>query len=166
MSIEDYIFTSSGKPRALTNLQETEIGQRYLAGEGAPQLAKFYGCDNGTIYRSLKRQGIQSRGRSKRPRNDFVVNGYVWTPIDETNPIETAMQMKNGYRYLLKHRKVMALSLGRPLQTHEQVHHIDGNRANNNIDNLQLRQGQHGSGIVMVCNSCGSQDIIATKIGE
>ena len=40
---------------------------------------------------------------------------------------------------VLEHRLVMEGVLGRPLTKYETVHHIDGNRENNNIDNLQLR---------------------------
>lgn len=36
------------------------------------------------------------------------------------------------------HRKVMESHLGRPLRTEEHIHHIDGNPANNSIENLQI----------------------------
>ena len=36
------------------------------------------------------------------------------------------------------HRAVMAEQLGRPLETAELVHHIDGNRDNNIVGNLQI----------------------------
>ncbi len=32
----------------------------------------------------------------------------------------------------------METSLGRVLQPREHIHHIDGNKSNNNIENLQL----------------------------
>lgn len=44
--------------------------------------------------------------------------------------------MKNGY--VLEHRYVMAELIGRPLEPHEVVHHKDGNRNNNAIENLEL----------------------------
>jgi hypothetical protein len=46
------------------------------------------------------------------------------------------------------------------------VHHIDGNRSNNRVDNLQLRQGQHGAGQTWCCVDCGSFNIAAVPLGE
>lgn len=165
MDISEYQFSPSGKARALTDEQEREIAVRYVAGEGAPRLGVEFGCSHKTIYRSLERQGIPSRKPSERPRNGFVVDGYVWSPVDFNNPIDTAM-MTREYPYLARHRQVMANSIGRPLTSDEQVHHIDGDRSNNDISNLQLRQGAHGSGVVMTCGDCGSHNVIATKIGN
>jgi len=36
------------------------------------------------------------------------------------------------------HRVVMENNIGRLLETSEEIHHIDGNRTNNNIKNLQI----------------------------
>ena len=41
-------------------------------------------------------------------------------------------------RQMLEHRYVMALHLGRRLRRAEIVHHIDGNKLNNVLTNLQL----------------------------
>ncbi|MCW2929873.1 MAG: hypothetical protein JWM19_835 [Actinomycetia bacterium] len=72
--------------------------------------------------------------------------------------------MANGY--VLENRLVMALALGRPLLKTETVHHIDGDHANAGLGNLQLRQGNHGKGVVFQCQSCGSHDVIAIPIAD
>lgn len=48
---------------------------------------------------------------------------------------------KEKYGYVLKHRRIMSEHLGRPLERHEVVHHIDGNRLHNEISNLWLSDG-------------------------
>jgi len=48
--------------------------------------------------------------------------------------------------YMGKHRFVMSEHLSRPLKDGETVHHKDGNRKNNKIENLELWTTNHPSG--------------------
>jgi predicted DNA-binding protein YlxM (UPF0122 family) len=89
--------------------------------------------------------------------------GYVMILLEPGDPFYS-MTVAAGY--VLEHRLVMAKYLGRPLGPYETVHHIDGNRSNNIIGNLQLRQGKHGAGVIYHCADCGSTNIIAQELAN
>lgn len=47
---------------------------------------------------------------------------------------------------VLEHRHVMEQSLGRDLFPHETVHHVNGSRTDNRLENLELFSSRHGPG--------------------
>lgn len=85
--------------------------------------------------------------------------GYVkvWAP--RGHPAATG----NG-GYIAEHRLVMEQALGRRLERGQTVHHINGDKQDNRIGNLQLRFGNHGRGQVLQCRACGSHDVVAAPL--
>ena len=62
-------------------------------------------------------------------------SGYIIRTIQPDHPF---LRMASCQNQVLEHRLVVAEHLNRSLPLNEHVHHIDGNRQNNHIDNLLL----------------------------
>lgn len=78
--------------------------------------------------------------------------GYVLIVVPQNTPgapKKRSLLTKHRTTHMLEHRYVMSKHLGRAILPWETVHHKDGNRANNDISNLELRSGQHGPGIII-----------------
>ncbi len=52
----------------------------------------------------------------------------------------------NGHK-ILQHRHIIEQVLGRPLQSNEEVHHINGNKQDNRVENLKLLTELEHNGI-------------------
>lgn len=114
-------------------------------------------CECGTVKEILGgrlRYGLQSCGclspigkrrlREKSPnwkggRHENKENGYVYNYHPE-HP------NANNRGYLVEHVQVMSKSLGRPLRKGEGVHHLNGIKNDNRIENLELWHTGHRFG--------------------
>lgn len=77
----------------------------------------------------------------------------------------TRMYDKITHKVTSYPRYLMEIELGRPLETDEDVHHIDGNPLNNDISNLEvIKHGEHQRmhstkyyDKMAICSYCGKE---------
>lgn len=87
---------------------------------------------------AYRRLSYQSKATDLEPRRRKYKNGYwrIYIPGRDGEPP----------RELFEHRYVMEQHLGRVLLPGETIHHIDGDRGNNALSNLELFKSRHGPG--------------------
>lgn len=137
-------------------------------GYAAKRIGREIGTSRETVRRFLEKQGIEVRSRFGGINHkdwaggvNIDRNGYRRICIPYDHPLR-----ENASRQMLEHRFIMASYLGRKLEPFETVHHINGDRQDNRIENLQLRVGNHGRGSLARCRCCGSSDIEFYSINE
>ena len=76
----------------------------------------------------------------------MMKTGYIRMPIyPDDSYIAMAAHCKNGedrHYWITEHRYVMAQHLGRCLKSWEVVHHINGDKTDNRIENLEILMGK------------------------
>lgn len=87
------------------------------------------------IGREAKIQNLENRIGEKKIDSNGYVQVYVG-PKSSDKCTHTGRGHYNGS--VREHILIMTEHLGRPLEKGEVVHHIDGDKTNNSIDNLQL----------------------------
>lgn len=124
-------------------------------------------------YRRKHNLGVRDRPYQNGPEHHqwkggrhVSSNGYIVVNAKMDDPIARAMTPKGYNNSVFEHRLVMAHHLGRSLTSKESVHHINGDRQDNRLENLELRSGMHGRGIRLKCLQCGSFNIEPIRIEE
>lgn len=107
--------------------------------------------------RTCKVEGCEGRYHANgmcQHHNQRVRQGVpVDAPCLKNRPVGTKHLATRGYiiiktptGWMPEHRYVMEQALGRPLSSNEVIHHIDGDRTRNDIDNLELWSKWHPTG--------------------
>lgn len=129
-----------------------------MDGVSHNEIAQHFQITTCRVSDVLCDHGIRMKYPKEKRADGYSLDsqGYLWTRIGDDDPM-ASMRLRNGT--ISVHRLVMARQLGRPLLKTESVHHINGVRDDYRPENLELRQGKHGTGVVMCCLECGSRKI-------
>lgn len=162
---------SIGK-RNKCNITDLELRKLYYGQNmDCRQIASLYHVSMPTILNRMKYLGIQRRSASESRKISYKVrkptksenspnwkggrhydktHGYITIVLPTTHPLYKEI----GNHKLVEHRLVMMEHLGRILLNSEQVHHINGVKTDNRIDNLELISPENHSLKSMLCSKC------------
>lgn len=141
------------QPLKFSDEQIADMVKRAESGESHASIGRAYGTSQCKVSRLLASEGIvSSRGRSRRGSAHGAWKGgrvsqgegYVAVMVADDDPLAS---MRNSQGYVLEHRLVIARSLGRPLSKDENVHHVNGVRDDNRLENLELWVRPQPSGV-------------------
>ena len=132
--------------------------EAYGVGRSVAELSRLFQVNRRWIDKILKANGIVIRKRQMPGTKIKGTHGYTMVVLALDSPYRD-MCSPSARSYVLEHRLVMAEHLERLLTSDETVHHLNGDKKDNRIENLQLCKGRHGNGIHMRCRCCGSEDI-------
>lgn len=118
-----------------------------------PEICMVEGCGRDTNTRGLCRahaKRVEKHGdaRPDVPVKEAAGDGFLSHGYRVVSVPKKYRHLVGGQRSVFEHRLVMAKHLGRPLYPQEVVHHRNGDRTDNRLENLELwstfqPKGQH-----------------------
>lgn len=104
------------------------------------KVADYFNISKKSILNYMKKYNIPRTKRVKKVKPpDTYHKGYITTwngYIKVKAPIDHPYKDNKGY--IMEHRLVMENFIGRYLERYEEVHHINYNKKDNRLENLQL----------------------------
>lgn len=118
--------------------------------EGKPSATRCRKCNTGNLPKCLPAEQCHN-WKGGRYKDGY---GYITLTI---SPDDTFYPMANKAHNIPEHRYVMAKHLNRCLLRSEAVHHINGIKDDNRIENLQLVSPSDHSIRTQLCKQCSAQ---------
>jgi len=124
-----------------------ELRRMYEQAGSCSELARWLNIPQPTLRYRLVKAGIDLKTGFRSPKKvrHYGTDHYNWkggTYIHSSNYIleytPDHPDAKSHKGYVMQHRLVMERSLGRYLLPNELVHHINGDKQDNRLENLEL----------------------------
>ena len=134
-------------PYAACDIHSAKVLEMCEAGYNLSQIARVVGTKNEEVKKFLRRNGVTK----EFPKATFGEKHYAWKGrlLDKDGYVlihcKGHPNARKHTHYIFEHRLVVEADLGRYLLPTEVIHHLDGDKQNNSIENLQVFQsnGEH-----------------------
>lgn len=140
-------------PARRNDEKASELYALYTQGKTLREIGKMYGLSNQSIYSMFQSRNWPTRPQTRLPFVEFNGKKYTRKPSGYYAVTDTSRTMM--------HRDVWEFYNG-PIPEGHQVHHKDGDRGNNAIENLMLversdhsRRHMKAKMHLHVCPHCG-----------
>lgn len=114
-------------------------------------------CSKGCACKLAYREGrkkLPNPANSWGPTNTNWKGGVKWSGEYKLIRVPPGTPGAGSRGYMMEHRYLMQQSIGRPLEKWEQVHHRNGMKSDNRLENLQIvTHAQHRGEVT--CPHCG-----------